>query len=286
MVTLVARPPESLPPIRQESVRRLPALGPVRRCSVEIMSFTARMSFEEGCIISYDGASAFKSMCHNRFFTPPVKYVPSEVPYTAGLYARELPNLFALGGGGLEVVESARGVQLGYNLDLLCYNEDSLKVVKEFRAKSYVPGARAVSLIDDITIILPPELSLNTTAIVIDDSRIQRIVLATEETMATQRVSHIPMKSQSRSWSPRGAKVSESHHDDNPLLKPTRIEIATKSLPGPSTREHRKLLDVKTMSLCLRVRTAVSIVWSTASRSKSEFEILSDVLPIHQSHQK
>ena len=35
----------------------------------------------------------------------------------------------------------------------------------------------------------------------------------------------------------------------NPLLKPTGIQIATKSLPGPTTREHRKIIDRKTMSL-------------------------------------
>ena len=40
------------------------------------------------------------------------------------------------------------------------------------------------------------------------------------------------------------------HHRNNPLLKPTGIQIATKSLPGPTTREHRKLIGVKMMSLC------------------------------------
>ena len=61
------------------------------------------------------------------------------------------------------------------------------------------------------------------------DSHIQRIVLATEETTVTQQVSHRPIKCQSRLWSRRGAKVNGSHHGDSPLLRPTGIQIATKS---------------------------------------------------------
>ena len=59
------------------------------------------------------------------------------------------------------------------------------------------------------------------------------------------------MKCQSRSWSQRGTKVNESHHhgDDPLLIISTGIQIATKPLPGPTTREHRKLIGVKTMSL-------------------------------------
>ena len=53
--------------------------------------------------------------------------------------------------------------------------------------------------------------------------------LATEETTVTQRVSHIPIKCQSRSWSRRGAKVNGSHYGDNPLLRPTGIQSATKN---------------------------------------------------------
>ena len=68
-------------------------------------------------------------------------------------------------GGGLEVVESARRVQEGCNLDPLCYSAGSLKIVKEFRAFPPVPGARAVSFIDDITVILPPEISPDMAAI-------------------------------------------------------------------------------------------------------------------------
>ena len=81
-------------------------------------------------------------------------------------------------------------------------------------------------------------------------SHIQRTVLATEETTMTQRVSHRPIKCQSRSWSQRGTKVKGSHHADHTLLKPTGIQIATKYLPGLTTRQHRKLIGVKTtMSL-------------------------------------
>ena len=62
------------------------------------------------------------------------------------------------------------------------------------------------------------------------DSHIQRIVLATEETTVTQQVSHGPIKCQSRClWSQRGTEINGSHHGDNPLLRPTGIQIATKS---------------------------------------------------------
>ena len=63
--------------------------------------------------------------------------------------------------------------------------------------------------------------------VVVVDSHIQRIVLATEETTVTQQVSHRPIKRQSRLWSQRGTKVNGSHHGDNPLLRPTGIQIAT-----------------------------------------------------------
>ena len=59
------------------------------------------------------------------------------------------------------------------------------------------------------------------------DSHIQRIVLATEETAVTQQVSHRPIKCQSRLWPQRGTEVNGSHHGDNPLLRPTGIQIAT-----------------------------------------------------------
>ena len=131
------------------------------------MAFTATLGFEEGCtILSYDGANAFNSIYRHRFLPALAEIVPSEVPYASNLYAPEPPKLlFALDGGGLEVVESARGVQQGCNLGPRCYSAGSLKILKEFRANPPVPGARAVSFIDDITVILPPELSLDMAAI-------------------------------------------------------------------------------------------------------------------------
>ena len=65
--------------------------------------------------------------------------------------------------------------------------------------------------------------------VVVVDSHVQRIVLATEETTVTQQVSHRPIKCQSRLWSQRRTKVNRSHHGDNPLLRPTGIQLATKS---------------------------------------------------------
>ena len=62
------------------------------------------------------------------------------------------------------MVESARGVQQGCNLGPLCYSAGSLKILKEFKANPPVPGARAVSFIDDITVILLPEFSLDMAA--------------------------------------------------------------------------------------------------------------------------
>ena len=64
--------------------------------------------------------------------------------------------------------------------------------------------------------------------VVVVDSHIQRVVLATEETTVTQQVSHRPMKCQSRLWSQKGTKVNGSHRGDNPLLRPTGIQIVTK----------------------------------------------------------
>ena len=39
------------------------------------------------------------------------------------------------------------------------------------------------------------------------------------------------------------------HYGDHALLRPTGIQVATKSLSGPINREHQKLIGVKTMSL-------------------------------------
>ena len=78
---------------------------------------------------------------------------------------------------------------------------------------SSVAGGRAVAVV-----------------VVVVDSHIQRILLATEETMVTQQVRHRPIKCQSRClWSQRGTKVNGSHRGDNPLHRPSGIQIATKS---------------------------------------------------------
>ena len=63
------------------------------------------------------------------------------------------------------MIESVRGVQQGCNPGPLRYSAGSLKILKEFRANPPVPRARAVSFIDDITVILQPELSLDMAAI-------------------------------------------------------------------------------------------------------------------------
>ena len=47
--------------------------------------------------------------------------------------------------------------------------------------------------------------------------------------MLTQQISYRPIKCQSRLWSQRGTKVNGSHRGDNPQLRPTGIQIATKS---------------------------------------------------------
>ena len=131
------------------------------------MAFTATLGFEEGCtILSYDGANAFNSIYRHRFLPALAEIVPSVVPYASNLYSQEPPELlFALDGGCLEVVESARGVQQGCNLGPLCYSTGSLKILKELRANPPVLRARAVSFIDHITVILPPELPLDMAAI-------------------------------------------------------------------------------------------------------------------------
>ena len=79
-----------------------------------MMALTVTLSFEEGCtILSYDGANAFNNIYRHRFLPALAEIVRSVVPYASNLYAREpLRLMFALDGGGLEVAESARGVQL------------------------------------------------------------------------------------------------------------------------------------------------------------------------------
>ena len=131
------------------------------------MALTATLGFEEGCtILSNDGANTFNSIYRHRFLPTLAENDPSVFPYASNLYAREPPKLlFALDGGVLEVVEPARGKQQRRNLGSLCYSAGSLKILKEFRANQPVPGANAVSFIDDITVILPPLRSLDMAAI-------------------------------------------------------------------------------------------------------------------------
>ena len=110
------------------------SLGPVRRSSFwrsRDNGVHSNTGFEEGCtILSYDGANAFNSIYRHRFLSALAEIVPSVVPYASNLYARTPTLLFALDGGGLEVVESARGVQQGCNLGPLCYSAGSLKILK------------------------------------------------------------------------------------------------------------------------------------------------------------
>ena len=101
-----------LPPIRQEAGRLLPILGPVRRSNLRWGRDNGAHSntgFEEGCtILSYDGANAFNHIYRHRFLPALAEIILLVVPYASNMYAREPPKLlFALDGGGLEVVESA-----------------------------------------------------------------------------------------------------------------------------------------------------------------------------------
>ena len=99
--------------------------------------------------------------------------------------------------------------------------------------KAYgVTAIRRACCIKNVLVLQKSEVLSNVqnmVVVVVVDSHIQRIVLATEETTVTQQVSHRPIKRQSRLWSQRGTKVNGSHHGDNPLLRPTGIQIATKS---------------------------------------------------------
>ena len=64
------------------------------------------------------------------------------------------------------------------------------------------------------------------------DSHVQRIVVVVVFFTLTDRASTIPSNirgCQSGTWSRRGTKVNRSHHGENPLLRPTGIQIATKS---------------------------------------------------------
>ena len=120
------------------------------------------------------------------------------------------------------------------------------------------------------------------------DSHIQHIVLATEETTVTQQVSHRPIKCQSRSCSQRVTMVNGSHNGQSPLLKPTGIQLTTKSMLGTANGEHRKLTGVKTMSLFgYEVQFVLPRVLQLFQNLNHELQRrLSDVLPNQQSHKK
>ena len=132
-------------------------------------------------------------------------------------------------------------------------------------------------------------IALHTTIKIVDDSHIQRFVLATEETTVTQ-VSHRPNKCQSRSLSQIGTKNNTGHMvGDSPLLKPTGIKIATKPMQVQPTENIENL---SALRRCLWVRTTVSTAWSAANISESGYYTLSyrerrlsDMLPNQQSRQ-
>ena len=71
---------------------------------VETRALIATLGFEEGCtILSYGGANPFNTIYRHRFLPVLAEIVPSVVPYSANLYAREPPKLlFVLEGGGLK----------------------------------------------------------------------------------------------------------------------------------------------------------------------------------------
>ena len=105
--------------------------------------------------------------------------------------------------------------------------------------------------------------------VVVVDSHIQRIVLATEETTATQQVSHRPIKCQSRSLSQKGTKVNGSHHGDNPLLRPTGIQITTKSCAALQAMAPTNIKTVHQTSL-LHIESNLDRLGMLSPRSHSE----------------
>ena len=88
------------------------------------------------------------------------------------------------------------------------------------------------------------------------------IVLATEETTVTQRVSHRPIKCQSHSWSQRGKKVNESHHGDNPLLRPFQGSKSRQNpcqVQPPDNIGNLNYTGVKTMSFSLSLSLSLCV---------------------------
>ena len=63
---------------------------------------------------------------------------------------------------------------------------------------------------------------------------------------------------QSGTWSQRGTKVNGSHHSDNPLLRPTGIQIATKSYATLPAMAPTKSIN-GTLNLLYSISRAASI---------------------------
>ena len=101
----------------------------------------------------------------------------------------------------------------------------------------------------EIFLILWPCSFSSNDVVVVVDSHIRRMTLATEETTVTRPVSHRPSNAYPACGHKRGTKVNGSHYGDNLLLNPAGTQIATNALPDSTTREHRKCIGVKTMSL-------------------------------------
>ena len=101
------------------------------------------------------------------------------------------------------------------------------------------------------------------------DSHIQRIVLATKETIVTQRVSYRPSKCQTLSWSQRGTKVNRLHHGAR-----TRYSTQQGSNPRQNSCQVQPPENIRNLSasrrcLCLGIRSTVVSA------------VLSGVLPVY-----
>ena len=84
----------------------------------------------------------------------------------------------------------------------------------------------------------------------------------------TRQVTHRPIKCQSRLLSQRGTKVNGSHHGDNPLLRPTWIQIATKSYAALQAMAPTNVKTVHETSL-LHISRATSIDSECTTRRTS-----------------
>ena len=92
----------------------------------------------------------------------------------------------------------------------------------------------STSRIDNLTRLIHALAIEYVVAVVVDSvhTYIQRMVAVVVFFTLTDRALTIPSNTrgcQSGTWSQRGTKVDGSHHGDNPLLRPTGIQIGTKS---------------------------------------------------------